>query len=344
MEENKEENKKIQNFEDLAKMFKSDEKEKSKGINEIEISKLTPFKNHPFKLYEGERLSNMIDSIKEMGVILPIIIRPNDNNMFEILSGHNRVTAAKLAGFDKVPAIIKENLDDEEAVLIVTETNLQQRSFTDLSHSERAFCLTQHYEALKQQGKRNDILNEIKMLINADEIDNEETSSEFQTKLRTDEKLGNEYNLSRDKVARYIRISKLIKYFLDKLDENKMNFSAAYLLSYLPKEEQEILQKILEDTNYKIDIKKSEQIKKYSKNGNLTSDKIILILSGQLEKKIKKEKSFKIKPKIINKYFNPQEDKKNIENIIDKALELYFKNSEKEVESGVGSESSSESS
>jgi len=315
----------VKDFKEIAKMFEEEKIEvEDKGINEIETAKLIPFKNHPFKLYEGERLSNMIDSIKEMGVILPIIIRPNDNDMFEILSGHNRVAAAKLAGLDKVPAIIKENLEEEEAVLIVTETNLQQRSFTDLSHSERSFCLTQHYEALKQQGKRNDILNEIKMLINADEIDDKVTSSEFQTKLRTDEKLGNEYNLSRDKVARYIRISKLIKYFLDKLDENKINFSAAYLLSYLPKEEQEMLQKILEDTNYQIDIKKSEQIKKYSKGGNLTSDKVILILSGQLEKKIKKEKSFKIKPKIITRFFSDEKDKKKIENTIEKALILYF--------------------
>ena len=123
----------------------------------IEISRLMPFENHPFKLYEGERFENMVRSIKEFGVIVPVIVRPKGYD-YEILSGHNRVNAAKAAGLLEVPVVIKENLEDEEAMLIVTETNLMQRSFSDMLHSERAAALSEHHKALSSQGKSTDLL------------------------------------------------------------------------------------------------------------------------------------------------------------------------------------------
>ena len=104
----------------------------------LQIDRLVPFKSHPFKLYEGKRFTDMAESIKANGVMLPIIVRPSENSTHEILSGHNRVNAAKAAGLDTVPAIVREGLTEDEAKLIVTETNLLQRSFADLSHSERA--------------------------------------------------------------------------------------------------------------------------------------------------------------------------------------------------------------
>ena len=141
-------------------------KEKTSGVEKLDIENLVPFANHPFKLYEGERLNDMTRSIKEMGVLLPVIVRPNpkDKVNYEILSGHNRVNAAQRAGLTFVPVIIKEGLSDDEAKLIVTETNLVQRSFSDLSHSERAIALKQHMEVVRKQGKRSDLIDEIERL------------------------------------------------------------------------------------------------------------------------------------------------------------------------------------
>ena len=136
----------------------------NKDIEKIEIKKLLPFPNHKFKLYTGERLENMIQSVKEYGVIVPIIVWEN-NNEFIILSGHNRVKACEQNGILEIPCIIKKDLTLEDATLIVTETNLMQRSFSDLSHSERAYTLKQHYKAIKKQGKRNDLLQEISALM-----------------------------------------------------------------------------------------------------------------------------------------------------------------------------------
>ena len=127
---------KVRSFADIFGEDADPSPKQQAGVTEIEITKLSPFANHPFKLYEGERLNDMVTSIKELGVILPVVVRPKDNDNYEILSGHNRVNAAKIAGLEKVPTVIKEGLSDEEANLIVTETNLLQRSFADLSYSE----------------------------------------------------------------------------------------------------------------------------------------------------------------------------------------------------------------
>lgn len=175
----------------LADMFGEDtEQKETANQTEIDISKLVSFENHPFKLYEGERLENMVRSIRELGVIVPVIVRPKGEE-YEILSGHNRVNAARTAGLLKVPAIIKENLEDEEAMLIVTETNLMQRSFSDMLHSERAAALEQHHKALSSQGKRTDILKEIESLLKADEMKDDETSRQVGEKLTSADETGN---------------------------------------------------------------------------------------------------------------------------------------------------------
>ena len=127
------------------------------GILEMDFAQMEPFPSHKFKLYEGQQLADMVESIRQFGILLPIILWHNEEGRYIILSGHNRHNAALLAGLSKGPVIIKENLTYDEAVLIVTETNLRQRSFGDMSHSERAYCLAQHYEALKSQGRRNDL-------------------------------------------------------------------------------------------------------------------------------------------------------------------------------------------
>ncbi len=317
----------------LADMFGEDTEEKeSANQTEIDISKLVSFENHPFKLYEGERLENMVRSIKELGIIVPVIVRLKDNK-YEVLSGHNRVNAAKTVGLFKVPAIIKENLEDEEAMLIVTETNLMQRSFSDMLHSERAAALEQHHKALASQGKRTDILKEIESLLKADEIKSDETSRQIGEKLTSADETGKTFNLSGRSVSRYLRICNLIKELKDRLDIEEIPFTASVNLSYLTEEEQYIVELILSEHNFKVDMKKSESLRAYSEGKKLNEETAYVILSGELHKKKKTNKpsSIKLKSKLINKFFTPETKQPEIEDVIEKALELYFKSQGKEV-------------
>lgn len=317
----------------LDDMFGENTKEvEIKNQIEVETSKLVPFEKHPFKLYEGERFDNMVRSIKELGVIVPIIVRAK-GELYEILSGHNRANAAKVAGLKKVPVIIKENLEDEEAMLIVTETNLMQRSFSDMLHSERAMALSEHHKALASQGKRTDILKEIEAMLKADEIKNEETSRQVGEKLTSADETGKSYNLSGRTVSRYLRICNLIKELMDKLDIEEIPFTACVELSYLTKEEQHIVNDILTDNKFKVDIKKAEVLREFSLKKNINQETAYSIISGELNKKQKanKSSSIQLKPKLINKYFSPEIKQPEIEDIIDKALKLYFDTQGKEV-------------
>lgn len=310
----------------------------TEGISkDIEINKLKPFSNHPFKLYEGDRLKDMIESIKEYGVITPVIVRPLDNG-FEILSGHNRVNAAKLVGLDRVPVVIKENLTDEEAMLIVTETNLIQRSFADLSHSERARVLAEHHKAIKEQGKRVDlgkdispdkqrkldIINEIEKLSNTDKINKNSDLGRIDPKTFSRDKIANTYDLSPSVVSRYLRIDSLISLLKDRIDKDEMPLYAGVNLSFTNDKEQELIEDILLSHGFKIDLKKSEALKEQSQSKKLTYEKAFNILSGECLDKPKRVKQIKISPKLTSKYFKENQSQKEIEGIIDEALKLYY--------------------
>lgn len=173
----KDEVKKVQPF---MAIFGEDYEEELNNNDEVasqdmlKIEQLVPFENHPFKLYEGERFNEMVESIKQFGVIVPIVVRKKKLK-FQILSGHNRVEACKALGIKEIPAIVKEGLTEEEALLIVTETNTMQRSFTDLPHSERATVIAVRHEAMKKQGIRTDLLREIEILSKSPNIDQEST-------------------------------------------------------------------------------------------------------------------------------------------------------------------------
>ena len=300
------------------------------GISQIRIDKLVSFSNHPFKLYEGERLNDMIDSIKEHGIITPIIVRPLENEigMYEILSGHNRVNAGKKAGLESVPSVIKENLSDEEAMLIVTETNLIQRSFSELSHSEKAKILSERHKAMKDQGKRSDIISEIEILSNTDGIKGNSTSYQFDKKLETRTNVAEKYDLSPANVSRYLRIDKLTDELKIRLDNNEIPFIAGVNLSHLKPEEQEDVEKIIKGYDLKVDLKKSDLLKGLSKRDKLTYEKVYDILSGELEKKPKKKPTPKFSSKFtketIEKYTSSEIDIKDLEGIIEKLLETRF--------------------
>ena len=296
----------------------------------LDISDLEAFANHPFKLYEGARLDDMVQSIMDHGVIVPIVVRPQDEDelTYEILSGHNRVNAAKIAGLKEVPAVIMKGLTDDEAALIVTETNLIQRSFADLSHSQRAIALKHHMDAIKAQGKRTDLMDEAERLSNPHEIKENGTSAQVVPKLQAREITAEKYGLNRMDVTRYIRLSYLVQPLLNRVDSDEIAFIPAVSLSYLSSDEQTELDNLLNETAYKVDMKKADSLREHSEGKKLTREKMEQILSGELNKKPKPKTAppFKLKAKIYQKYFDGATPQGEIEIPIDQALMEYFEN------------------
>jgi len=279
------------------------------------IESLEPYPNHPFKPYTGQRLDDMVESVRENGIMIPIIVRHNQNGKFVILSGHNRVNAATLAGYADVPVIVKNHISDEEARLLVTETNLMQRSFSDLSHSERAICLAHHYEAMKCQGRRNDLLCEIETLIG--------TCSQIENKCKSLTKIGDKYGLSKDKVARYIRMSKLVPELLELVDNDSLAFLSAYQLSFIEDESVQTQAAEFIQNGGKLDIKSAETLREHYENSSLTDENIKQVLCDTPPPE-KKPQSFKLSTNIINEFFKTEQDKKAIEETITAALRFYY--------------------
>lgn len=189
-----------------------------RGVQMLPVKSIQPFHDHPFHLYEGERLEDMIASVKEHGVLNPVIVQKLDTG-YEMLSGHNRWNAAKLAGLKEIPAIVKTDLSEEEAYVYVIETNLMQRSFSDLAISEKAAVLKARYEKGSCQGKRNDILNEIARL---EGKSSDVTSGHCDQKLTTRDAIGKEYELSGSSVGRLLKLNDLIKPFKDMVDRGAL--------------------------------------------------------------------------------------------------------------------------
>lgn len=312
---NKDDNNKVE-FTSFHDMMTAANKEKIKESEKIEISKLKPFPDHKFKPYTDERFTDMVESIEEFGVISPIIVWEKDNE-YIILSGHNRVAASKALGLKEIPCVVKKNLTIEEATLIVTETNLMQRSFTDLSHSERAYVLEQHYSTLKKQGKRNDLFQNI----------------ETETALSIDI-VGDNYNLSKNKVAKYIRLAKLPEFLLNKVDNNQLSFIAAYNISFI--ENNEIQEKInyFIEKGINISVEKADELKRLFNENKLNINNIEQILLYKENKNIiysnKTKKQIRISESILTILSQNLEDyddmsNKQIINTIAEAVEFYFK-------------------
>ena len=195
---------------------KTTEVKAENGVEQIAIDSIKAFHNHPFHLYEGERLNDMVESIREHGVLNPVIVRKLGKG-YEMLSGHNRANAAKLAGLTEIPAIVKVGLSEAEAY--VYETNLMQRSFTDLLPSEKAAVMAAHYDKVCCQGKRNDIIRELQILSGADPDD---TCCHNGNKLKSLDVIASEYGFSSRNAARYLRLNHLIQPFKNLMDENKI--------------------------------------------------------------------------------------------------------------------------
>ena len=300
-------------------------------IHHLPLDKLHPFKNHPFHLYEGQRFDDMVESIKLNGVYVPIIVRPiiggigmDTSGTYEILSGHNRVEASKAAGLTTIPAIVRKDLTDEEALLIVTETNLLQRSFPDLTHSERAVTLFMHHEAMKKQGRRTDLIAEIENMLKAAPGADCVTCSPVENKSKSMAIIGTEYGLGKESVARYLRIHKLITPHKKHVDNGEIAIRAAVSLSYLSADEQQMVDDILDSSHYRLDMKKAEALRTQSEKRPLQHEDVEQILAGTKKPRAAKPAAVKLKPKLIAKYFTPDQKPDEIEATIADALAFYY--------------------
>lgn len=303
-------------FGDAVDLLMDDIEEKTApgGLRMLPIKKIRPFHDHPFHLYEGERLEDMVASIREHGILNPVIVQEIDGG-YEMLSGHNRMNAAKLVGLKEIPAIVKIDLSEEEAYIYVIETNLMQRSFSDLLISEKAAVLKARYEKGACQGKRNDILKEIAKLEGKTLDDT--TCGHGDHKLKTRDSIGKEYELSGSSVGRLLKLNDLIKPFKDMVDRGALYTKVALQLAFLPEEEQDMVFRVMNEEKTKITSEMVANLRSHS--GSLTEAKIKRYLSKNPIKK----KCYKVPARIVEKYFAGM-DPNTVDSIVEQALAAWF--------------------
>ena len=297
------------------------------GIQMLSPQIIRGFRGHPFRLYEGDRLNDLVESISENGVLVPAIVRkiePDENGFeYEMLAGHNRQNAAAIANRE-LPCIVKENLSDHDAWIYVIETNVLQRSFSEMLPSEKAAVLALRYSKMICQGRRNDIIEELKRLENPDEIRENKTCGIDCHKSKSRDVVGAEYNLKGRAVANYLRINELSVALKIRIDDGEFTIAAAVQLSYLEQEEQQMVEAVLSENEYKVNEGKAVLLREYT--GKLTPERAKQILSGEFSRKPKKSTAaaFKVKPAIYKKYFTASITQKEFDSIVDEALALYF--------------------
>ena len=289
----------------LDDLFSTDESraeahlEKVVTLNPADIS---DFPNHPFKVKQDEAMAEMVDSVKQYGVLVPALVRPKADGGYEMVAGHRRKCAATLAGITEMPCIVR-NLTDDEATIIMVDSNLQRETILP---SEKAFAYKMKLEAMKRQGQRSDL-----------------TSTPLEPKLkgsRSNEELAASSPDSRSQIQRYIRLTELIPPVLDMVDSGKIAFRPAVELSYLSKEQQQSLYDTMECEDCTPSLAQAFKMKEFSRDGKLTAE---VILSIMQEEKPNQREQFKMPKERISKYFAPGTPAQKIEDTIIKALELY---------------------
>ena len=298
------------------------------AVQQISCDKLHPYHNHKFELYTGERLDDMVASIKENGVLSPVIVQP-DGDGYEILIGHNRWNACKIAGIDTIPAIIKQGLSEDEAEMYVIESNVMQRGFDNLRISEQAAVIALRHSEMFSPGKRSDIQRELALLEDPEaEANDTATLNPMGSRLDTNEEVGKEYGVSKGSVVRLIRINKLTDALKALVDSGDIAIRAGVELSFLSEKAQAVVAEQAED--FKVDMKKSKALHDAAdKEGNIDTAAIVRIITGTAEVK-PKPKSVKISEETFYKYFEPGTKKAQVTETVVKALAFYFANVESE--------------
>ena len=277
-------------------------------VQEIPLDQLKPFRNHPFKVRDDQRMLDTVDSIREYGVLVPAIARPDPEGGYELISGHRRKRGCEMAGLQTMPVIIR-NLDDDAAVLVMVDSNIQRE---ELLPSERAFAYKMKLEALKHQGARSDL-----------------TSSQLGTKLRADEKLAESVNESARTVQRFIRLTELISELLDMVDERKLAFNPAVEVSYLKRDEQRMLLEAMDAEQTTPSLSQAQRLKKFSQEGRLTEEAMSAIMSE--EKKSDMDK-VTLRSDTLRRYFPKSYTPKQMEQTIIKLLDVWQKQRQKNQE------------
>ena len=296
------ENLALKGLDDLFSTEENRQEEQREQVQQIPIDALHPFTNHPFKVLDDEAMTRTVESIAQYGVLAPLIARPRpDGDGYEIISGHRRQYAAKLAGLDTLPVIVR-NMDDNAAVLLMVDSNLQREHILP---SERAFAYKMKLEAIKNQGARSDL-----------------TSSQIGTKLRADEKVAQDSGESRNQIQRFVRLTNLIPELLDMVDEKKISFNPAVELSYLDESQQRDFLEAMDGTQNAPSVSQAQQLKKMAQCGEFTYEKAFDIL-GQ-EKKSEQD-TVTIKNDILRKYFPRSYTPRQMEEKIIQLLDAWQK-------------------
>ena len=268
----------LKGADDIFSTEESRQEQQREQVQQIPIGELFPFKNHPFKVLDDESMQRTVESVEQYGVLSPLIARPRPEGGYEIISGHRRQYAAKLAGLDTLPVIVRQ-MSDDAAVILMVDSNLQREHILP---SERAFAYKMKLEALKNQGARSDL-----------------TSTQVAQKLSV-EKVGDDAGVSKDTIRRFIRLTNLIPELLDMVDEKKISFNPAVELSYLDENQQRVFLEAMDGTQNAPSVSQTQQLKKMAQCGEFTYEKAFDIL-GQ-EKKSEQD-TVTIKNDILRKYF-----------------------------------------
>ena len=291
----------LKGLDDLFSTEENRQEEQREQVQQIPIDALHPFTNHPFKVLDDEAMTRTVESIAQYGVLAPLIARPRPEGGYEIISGHRRQYAAKLAGLDTLPVIVRK-MSDDAAVILMVDSNLQREHILP---SERAFAYKMKLDAIKNQGTRSDL-----------------TSTQVVSKLRSNEKLGAENNQSRETVRRFIRLTNLIPELLDMVDNKTVSFNPAVELSYLSPEQQQEVIRAMDDTQNFPSVSQAKRIKKLAQDGTFTTETVVAIMG---EEKKSELDTVTIKNDTLRKYFPRSYTPKQMEDTIIKLLEQWQK-------------------
>lgn len=291
----------LSSYDDIFSTEESRQEEQREQVRQIPIGELFPFKNHPFKVLDDDSMSDTVESVKQYGVLSPLIARPRPKGGYEIISGHRRQHAAELAGLETLPVIVRQ-MDDDAAIILMVDSNLQREHILP---SERAFAYKMKLDAMKNQGTRSDL-----------------TSTQVVSKLRSNEKLGAENNQSRETVRRFIRLTNLTPELLDMVDNKTVSFNPAVELSYLSPEQQQEVIRAMDDTQNFPSVSQAKRIKKLAQDGTFTTETIVAIMG---EEKKSELDTVTIKNDTLRKYFPRSYTPKQMEDTIIKLLEQWQK-------------------
>ena len=289
----------------LDDLFSTDESRAEAQLEKVVTlnpADITDFPNHPFKVKQDEAMAEMVDSVKQYGVLVPALVRPKADGGYEMVAGHRRKCAATLAELSEIPCIVRD-LTDDEATIIMVDSNLQRETILP---SEKAFAYKMKLEAMKRQGERTDL-----------------TSSPLDKKLKgltSAQQVSQKSGDSQPQIYRFIRLTELIPPVLDMVDSGKIAFRPAVELSYLSKEQQQSLYDTMECEDCTPSLAQAIKMKEFSRDGKLTEE---VILSIMQEEKSNQREQFKMPKERISKYFAPGTPAQKIEDTIIKALELY---------------------